>query len=84
MSAHSAASWSVHCNFTGDGKCNERGWACTPLPSPARANFTLMTECMYARTQRLLLCVLCGQVVDIVAAGGRYDVLVERQGAFYK
>jgi hypothetical protein len=37
--------WSVHCNFTGDGKCNERGWACTPPPSPARANFTLMTEC---------------------------------------
>ncbi len=25
-------SWSVHCNFTGDGKCNERGWACTPHP----------------------------------------------------
>ncbi len=25
-------SWSVHCNFTGDGKCNERGWACTPPP----------------------------------------------------
>jgi hypothetical protein len=23
-------SWSVHCNFTGDGKCNERGWGCTP------------------------------------------------------
>ncbi len=23
-------SWSVHCNFTGDGKCNARGWACTP------------------------------------------------------
>jgi hypothetical protein len=20
-------SWSVHCNFTGEGKCNERGWA---------------------------------------------------------
>jgi hypothetical protein len=20
----------VHCNFTGDSKCNERGWACTP------------------------------------------------------
>jgi hypothetical protein len=38
-------SWSVHCNFTGDGKCNERGWACTPPPSPARVNFTLMTEC---------------------------------------
>jgi hypothetical protein len=25
-------SWSVHCNFTGDGKCNKRGWACTPHP----------------------------------------------------
>ncbi len=25
-------SWSVHCNFTGDGHCNERGWACTPHP----------------------------------------------------
>ncbi len=25
-------SWSVHCNFTGDGKCNERGLACTPHP----------------------------------------------------
>jgi hypothetical protein len=25
-------SWSVHCNFTGNGKCNERGWACTPHP----------------------------------------------------
>jgi hypothetical protein len=36
-------SWSVHCNFTGDGKCNKRGWACTP--HPARANFTLITEC---------------------------------------
>jgi hypothetical protein len=25
-------SWSVRCNFTGEGKCNERGWACTPHP----------------------------------------------------
>jgi hypothetical protein len=25
-------SWSVHCNFTGEGKCNERGWASTPPP----------------------------------------------------
>ncbi len=25
-------SLSVHCNFTGEGKCNERGWACTPHP----------------------------------------------------
>ncbi len=38
-------SWSVHCNFTGDGICNERGWACTPQPLPAWANFTLMMEC---------------------------------------
>jgi hypothetical protein len=29
-------SWSVHCNFNGDGKCNERGWACTPHPHQAR------------------------------------------------
>jgi hypothetical protein len=36
-------SWSVHCKFTGDGKCNKRGWACTP--PPAQPNFTLMTEC---------------------------------------
>ncbi len=38
-------SWSVHWNFAGDGKCNERGWACTPHPLPAWANFTLMMEC---------------------------------------
>ncbi len=25
-------SWNEHCNFTGDGKCNERGWACNPHP----------------------------------------------------
>ncbi len=25
-------SWSVHWNFTGEGKYNERGWACTPHP----------------------------------------------------
>ena len=25
-------SWSVHYNFTGDGKCNKRGWASTPHP----------------------------------------------------
>jgi hypothetical protein len=29
-------SWSVHCNFTGDGKCNERGWACIPQPHQPR------------------------------------------------
>jgi hypothetical protein len=25
-------SWSVHCNFTGEGKCKKRGWPCTPPP----------------------------------------------------
>jgi hypothetical protein len=25
-------SCSVHSNFSGEGKCNERGWACTPHP----------------------------------------------------
>jgi hypothetical protein len=25
-------SWSVHCNFTGEGNSSERGWACTPHP----------------------------------------------------
>jgi hypothetical protein len=29
-------SWSVHCNFTGDGKCNKRRWACTPRPHQPR------------------------------------------------
>ncbi len=37
--------WSVHCNFIGDGKSIERGWACTPPTSPAWANFTLTMEC---------------------------------------
>ncbi len=39
-------SWSVHCNFSGDGKCSERRVGVHPPPSPARANFTLMMECM--------------------------------------
>jgi hypothetical protein len=38
-------SLSVHCNFTGDGKCNKKGVGVHPLPPPARANFTLITEC---------------------------------------
>ncbi len=25
-------SWSLHCNFTGDGNGSERRWACTPHP----------------------------------------------------
>jgi hypothetical protein len=35
----------IHCNFTGEGKCNERGVGVHPPPTPARANFTLITEC---------------------------------------
>jgi hypothetical protein len=36
----------ISCNFNGDGKCNESvGGGVQPTPSPARANFTLMTEC---------------------------------------
>ncbi len=54
-------SWSVHCNFTGDGKCNQRGWACTPPTLPAWANFTLMMECTPCRKQPLLLCVVWGR-----------------------
>jgi hypothetical protein len=29
-------SWSVHCNFSGEGKCSEKWWACQPPPLPAR------------------------------------------------
>ncbi len=29
-------SWSIHCNFTGDGKCNESGLAFTPHPHQPR------------------------------------------------
>jgi hypothetical protein len=41
-------SWSVLCNFTGDGKCNKKGVGdgVHLPPSPAQANFTLMNaEC---------------------------------------
>jgi hypothetical protein len=37
-------SWSVHCNFVRDGKYSERVRACTPPPSPAWTNFSIM-EC---------------------------------------
>ncbi len=57
-------SWSVHCNFTGDGKCNERGWAFSePPPSPAWANFTLMIECKPESSRcNSVYSVVCGQV----------------------
>ncbi len=50
-------SWSVHCNFTGEGKCNERGWACTPTLTSQ--DWFYPHHWMYARKQRLQLCVLC-------------------------
>jgi hypothetical protein len=51
-------SWSVHCNFTGDGKCKERGWACAPPTLTSQGQF-YPHHWMYARKQRLKLCVLC-------------------------
>jgi hypothetical protein len=51
VSAHSAGA------YTGDGKCNKRGWACTPTP-PAQANFTLITECTPESTYVTTLCSL--------------------------
>jgi hypothetical protein len=39
-------SWSVHCTFTGDGKCSERGWACThTLILTGVGYFSIMIEC---------------------------------------
>ncbi len=57
-------SWSVHCNFTGDGKCNERGWAWTPPPSPVWTNFTLMIECTPESSR-------CYSVYSVVRSGWR-------------
>jgi hypothetical protein len=45
-------SWSVPCNFTGDGKGNESGWA-------SWANFTLMMECIRQKAAVAILCTLC-------------------------
>jgi hypothetical protein len=51
-------SWSVHCNFTGEGNCSERGWACTP--HPYQPGYFYPHDGMYARKRPLPLCVLCG------------------------
>ncbi len=60
-------SWSVHCNFTGDGKCNKRGWACTPHPHQPRlilpswlnvrqkADVTTLVQPAVVRTEYILL-----------------------------
>jgi hypothetical protein len=45
VSCHSAGAYTATLLVSGDGKCNERGWACTPPPLPAWANFTLLMEC---------------------------------------
>jgi hypothetical protein len=37
-------SWRVHHNFVRDGRYSERGWACTPTPSTALDNFSVMVE----------------------------------------
>ncbi len=44
----------IHCNFTGDGKCNERGWTILTRPG-----YFYPHDWMFARKQTLLLCVLC-------------------------
>jgi hypothetical protein len=61
-------SWSVHCNFTGEGKCNERGWACTSPPSPARTDFTLITECTPESSG-------CNSVYSVGATKGGIDLV---------
>jgi hypothetical protein len=58
-------SWSVHCNFTGDGECSEKGRACTPHPhqpglilpswSNVRQKATVATLCTLCSIQILLL-----------------------------
>ncbi len=51
-------SWSVHCNFTGDGKCNERGWACTPHPHQP---WLILSSWLNVRQKAAVatLCTLC-------------------------
>ncbi len=57
VSAHSAGAYTA--TLPGDGKCNERGWACTPHPH--QPGLIYPHDGMYARKQPVLLCVLCGQ-----------------------
>ncbi len=64
-------SWSVHCNFTGEGKCNERGWACTPTLTSQ--DWFYPHHWMYARKQRLQLCVLCGLLLLELMPGSTAD-----------
>ncbi len=51
-------SWSVHSNFSGEGKCNERGWACTPHPhQPGQILPSSLNVCQKAAVATL--CTLC-------------------------
>jgi hypothetical protein len=52
-------SWSVHCNFTGEGKCNERGWACTPHPHQPGQILPSSLDVRQKAAVATVLCVLC-------------------------
>ncbi len=66
-------SWSVHCNFTGDGKCNEKGVCVHPPPSPARTDFTLITECTPESSG-------CNSVYSVVLTETRADNTFNKGG----
>jgi hypothetical protein len=72
-------SWSVHCNFTGDGKCVNviKGVGVHPPPSPVPANFTLMTE-LRKKADVTTLCTLwlqaCCKNVPFTFSVGTYIV----------
>ncbi len=66
-------SWSGHCNFTGEGKCSERGWPCTPPPSPARAYFPLITACTPESSGCNSVCTLCWKHSRKVQIGSAND-----------
>ncbi len=51
-------SWSVHCNFAGEGKCNERGWACTPHPHQPGLNLPSSLN-VRQKAAVATLCTLC-------------------------
>jgi hypothetical protein len=75
-------SWSVHCNFTGDGKCNERGWACTPHPHQARLVLhSWLNVCQKADVTTLctLWFVLCRHLSP--KTGGLHNAHLDAQSA---
>jgi hypothetical protein len=60
-------SWSVNCNFTGEGKCNERGWACTPHPHQPGL---ILPSSLNVRHKAAVatLCTLCAQHTESYSA----------------